>query len=222
MKKIIYTIGLTVLFYSCGKEDSNSAPTIPELVSPTNNQACTDLNLILQWEPSVDTEGDKISYLLEVSNTVSFSQLVLEEVVEETTKSITVTGDAVYYWRVLARDNSGVSSEYSSIYSFYSETEGVENHVPFAASLLEPSLNDNVTIGDVRLQWQAEDLDENEVLTFDVYIGTSENMLQNEAMGIANNYFDVSVTAGTYFWRIDVSDVDGAQAIGQVWEFTVN
>jgi len=222
MKNIIYIIGLTVLFYSCATEDSNNAPTIPELVFPANNQACTDLNLTLEWEPSADSDGDNVSYLLEVSNTISFSSLVLEEVVEQTSKAISVTGDAIYYWRVLATDNSGASSEFSSVYSFYSETEGIENHVPFAASLLAPSQNDNVASGTIRLQWQGEDLDENDVLAFDVYIGSSENMLVKEATDINNNYFDVSLTTDTYYWRIDVKDSNGGEAIGQVWRFTVD
>lgn len=221
MKKIIYIIGLTVLFYSCAKEDANNAPTIPELVFPANNQACTDLNLTLEWEPSVDSEDDQVSYVLEVSNTVSFSQLLLEEVVEESSKSITVTGDAVYYWRVLSKDNSGATSEYSSVFSFYSETEGIENHVPFATSLVSPSQNEDIASGAIKLEWQGEDLDENDVLTFDVYVGISETMLQNEAMGITNEYYDINVTSGTYYWRVDVQDSNGAEAIGQVWQFTV-
>lgn len=221
MKNIIYIIALAVLFYSCATEDSNNAPTIPELVFPTNNQACTDLNLTLEWEPSANSDGDNVSYLLEVSNTISFSSLILEEVVEQTSKAITVTGNTIYYWRVLAKDNSGVSSEFSSVYSFYSEIEGIENHVPFAASLLTPSENDNVVSGTIKLQWQDEDLDENDVLGFDVYLGSSENMLVKEATDISNNYFEVSLTTGIYYWRIDVNDSNGGEAIGQVWQFTV-
>jgi hypothetical protein len=87
---------------------------------------------------------------------------------------------------------------------------------------LAPSQNDNVASGTIRLQWQGEDLDENDVLAFDVYIGSSENMLVKEATDINNNYFDVSLTTDTYYWRIDVKDSNGGEAIGQVWRFTVD
>lgn len=221
MKNYIYIISLTMLFYSCATEDSNDAPTVPELVFPVNNQACTDLNLTLDWNPSVDADGDNLTYVVQVSNSASFSQVVMEAVVEESEKMITVTSNAAYYWRVRATDASGASSDFSNIYSFYSETEGIENHVPFAANMLEPSQNEYVSSGVIRLQWQGEDLDENDLLTYDVYIGSSENMLLNEAMNITNDYFDTSLTAGTYYWRIDVKDATGAQSIGQVWRFVV-
>ena len=63
MKKILYTLVLSTTLWSCGgsggetptppPEPVNNAPTVPTLVSPTNNLLCLDNFLNFEWKGRV-------------------------------------------------------------------------------------------------------------------------------------------------------------------------
>ena len=71
MKKLIYTIALSVVLWSCGGGGGsdtppapvNHAPETPTLVYPTNNLYCLDNVLDFDWQASTDSDsGDVITY----------------------------------------------------------------------------------------------------------------------------------------------------------------
>ena len=226
MKNLLYILLFSAAIVSCGGgsdteiTDENTAPSVPSLLSPANNALCTELTLNIQWQAAIDGEGDALSYLLQVAKDAGFSNIVHASTVSQTSKSFTVDGGESYYWRVKAKD-ALTSSEFSSVYNFYSEGEGVENHIPFSPELVAPAMNGAISKGSVKLEWTATDLDSEDVLSYDVFVGTSSNSLQKEGSNLSDKSYTITLnSANTYYWRVDVKDGNGGVTIGQVWEFT--
>ena len=223
MRKLLYIVLIYGFLTGCSSEsvEDNTAPTIPTLSYPLNNQSCTDVILNLEWATSEDNEGDAVSYLIQVAKDAGFTNLFHESTVMGTSKELTFEINEGYYWRVKALDSQNASSNFSNMYRFYSEGEGTENHVPFAAELIAPLEDSFIVSGEVKLEWSAVDLDKDDVLTYDVFIGTSMESLASEVTNSIDTFCNVNAQSGiTYYWRVDVKDTKGGIAIGQIWEFT--
>jgi hypothetical protein len=125
---------------------------------------------------------------------------------------------------VKATDSKNLSSSYSSVNQFYTEGEGISNHLPFSPILTAPTLNSVVTGTTVTLEWTASDVDTTDTLTYDVYFGTDSASLTL----IASDQTAASLTSPTlsastaYYWNVVVKDGQGGQTIGQVWNFTTD
>ncbi|OYX24316.1 MAG: hypothetical protein B7Z06_09055, partial [Flavobacteriales bacterium 32-35-8] len=153
MKKIGLFILSLVVFSSCssggdgGSDDpspnpvQNTSPTTPGLNYPTNNLVCISNTINFQWNAAVDAQNDAITYQLQVATDNAFTQNLNSSTATALSKQITLIKGKSYYWRVKATDSKNASSSYSAVYNFYTEGEGVVNHVPFAPVLVTPILN---------------------------------------------------------------------------------
>ena len=232
MKRSYLYLVVTFLFtvISCGgggdddfkePEPENTAPTTPTLIYPLNNTVCIDNNVVFEWNASTDAEGNRITYQLELAESSSFSPLLLTENSFGQSKLISLTRGKAYYWRIKAVDSRGAESSYSSVSQFLTEGDGASNHVPFAPSLVAPTLNSEIDGTSTTLSWSASDTDGDD-LTFDVYLDTntdpttlvSEN--QTATTFEANNL----TASSTYYFKIVVKDANGGISIGQIWNFT--
>jgi len=234
MRKFIYTItALSTLLWSCGGGGgdtptptppiTNNAPTIPTTTYPTDNLLCIDNVINFQWNASTDSEGDVITYHIQIAKSNLFSPVEHGFNVSGTTKSTTLDIGTAYYWRVKATD-SKIESSYSTAIKFYTEGVGITNHVPFAPELVSPSLNAIVAGAPTTatLQWTASDVDVSDVLTFDVYFDTLNPPLAVYPNQVATS-FDVDLAASTpYYWKVVVKDGKGGEAVGQVWNFVTD
>lgn len=234
MKKILHPVILGLLIFSCsssgGGEDpiiepekKNSAPSVPTLVYPTNNLLCIDNVLEFKWNKSNDSEGDAITYKIDVSKDNQFSQIDFTSNVSSINKTFTLEKGIAYYWRVKAIDSKNESSNYSSIFSLYTEGVGVSNHLPFAPQLVSPLNNTIETAGDVNLEWTASDANPDDSLTFDVYFGTSNPPIDLVSEDQTETTLNRTVISATnYYWKVIVKDNNGGETIGQIWNFSTN
>ncbi|MEN9908082.1 MAG: hypothetical protein RLZZ540_1231 [Bacteroidota bacterium] len=235
MKNIGLFILSLVVFSSCssgGDEGSNdpspkpvenTSPTIPGLSYPTNNIVCINNTINFQWNAAIDTQNDAITYQLQIATDNAFTQNLNSSVVTVLSKQIALIKGKSYYWRVKAIDAKNASSNYSATYNFYTEGEGVINHVPFAPVLVTPALNSVQTNTTVNLSWTAVDADVNDVLTYDVYFGTSNSLTNKVATAITAKTFSVNTTTATnYYWKVVVNDGKGGTTVGQIWNFKTN
>ena len=231
MKKIIYTLALSTLIWSCGGGGDtpptpavNNAPTVPTLVYPTNNLLCIDNVLDFDWNASTDSDGDAITYQVQVAKDSQFTQLVQTVTEVSTLRTLSLERGIAYYWRVKAVDNKNLSSAYSSTNQFYTEGEGIINHLPFSPKLVSPVLNKIVQTATATLQWTADDVDTSDTLTYDVYFGTDSTLASVTPINqSAISYTTPILTASTsYYWKIVVKDGKGGQTIGQTWNFTTD
>lgn len=234
MKKTAYILLISIVLWSCGGGGGdtpdppaptvNNAPSVPSLVYPTNNLLCIDNVLDFDWNASSDPDGDSIRYQIEVAKDAGFTQIAHSVTESSTLRTLSLEKGVAYYWRVKATDSKNLSSAYSSVNQFYTEGEGVSNHLPFSPTLTAPTLNSVVTETTVTLVWTASDVDTTDTLTYDVYFGTDSASLSL----IASDQTAASLTSPTlsastvYYWNVVVKDGQGGQTIGQVWNFTTD
>jgi len=227
MKKLIYTIVLSVVLWSCGGGSDtpppapNHAPTTPTLVYPTNNLLCIENPVECKWNASTDADQDVITYQIEVAENSSFTQNKQTFNGTSLKQAVSLLEDVAYYWRVKATDSENASSSYSSVYKFYTYGEGIVNYVPFSPELVAPELNSVVQTTTANLQWTADDVDAEDILSFDVYFGTDPTpvTLKSENQSTTNFETPTLDASTTYYWKVVVKDGAGGKATGQIWSF---
>lgn len=232
MKKHIYILVIGFIVISCsGGGDSpspsptptNTAPTIPTLVAPSINKLCIDNSVSFQWDASTDINNDPILYQIQIATDNQFTAVVKSFEGTANTQTISLEKGIAYYWRVKATDSKSLSSKYSSTYSFYTEGVAVVNHLPFAPELLQPTLNSLVNPTVATLNWNAQDVDVNDVLVYDVYFGIDNPPATKVASNITTKTLDVNILAAKkYYWKVIVKDNKGGETIGQIWSFSTN
>lgn len=234
MKNIVY-IGnfiFSILLFSCGSggdgdvtsEPQNTAPTVPVLSSPTNNKLCIDNSVSFQWNVSTDAEKNPIVYQIQVATDNQFTQIVKTTEVSLNNTKIGLDKGKAYYWRVKATDSKNSSSSYSTIYSFYTEGMVQSNYLPFLPQLVTPYYNSTIETTSVTLKWTASDVDVNDSLSYDVYLGATNPPTTKVGNSISETTLNVNslVASYNYYWKVVVKDNRGGETIGQVWTFKSN
>ena len=231
MKKSLYILVFSTIVWSCGGGGGdtptppppapvNNAPSVPTLVYPTNNLLCIDNVLDFDWNASSDPDGDSITYQVQVATDSGFTQLIHTVTETGTLRTLSLEKGIAYYWRVKATDSKSLSSNYSATNQFYTEGDGISNHLPFTPVLVAPSLNAIETGATATLSWTADDVDTGDSLTFDVYFGTDNPPASTVATDQGATTLDVNLAVSTnYFWKVVVKDGQGGETIGQVWNF---
>jgi len=221
MKKLsIFILGL-IVFSSCSGDEENTAPTTPSLTYPSNNLVCVDNAITFQWNASTDAQNDVITYQIQIATDNAFTQNLITSTTTVASKTYTLSKGESYYWRVKATDSKDDSSEYSAVYNFYTESAGVTNHLPFAPVLASPALGSTQTSTSVSLNWTATDADATDVLTYDVYFGTTNPPTVKVASDITSNSFTAPANdSGDYYWKVVVKDGKGGTTVGQIWNFS--
>jgi len=234
MRKIITFVCLSLSLISCGgggsdepapaPEPVNTAPSIPTLVSPTNSKLCVSNALVLEWNASTDAENNPIVYQIQIATDNLFTQIVRTNEGTTRTFSITLEKGKAYYWRVRATDSKNAASAYSTTFNFYTEGIAVINYLPFLPSLIQPEINATILGATASLKWFASDVDASDVLTYDVFLGTTNPPTIKVVDNKGETTFNATSLQATtiYYWRVVVKDNKGGETRGQVWNFKTN
>lgn len=230
MKRLLYLsiVSLVVVACSSGGGDdepevTNSAPTVPTLTAPADNKLCLNTTVVFEWGVATDVNKDAITYQLQVAKDNLFAQIVNTEDVQGSSKSINLEKNTAYYWRLKSTDSKGLSSAYSSTYKFYTSGDAVINHLPFVPELVAPTQNVVLNTSSTTLKWNAADVDVADVLTYDIYFGTTANPTTKIKENSTSKSFDVTLEpTKEYFWKIVIKDNKGGETTGQIWKFKTN
>jgi hypothetical protein len=233
MKNLIYLSIVGLIFISCGggggddpaptPEVKNVAPTIPTLVTPTDNKLCVDNTVAFQWNAATDANKDAIVYQIQVAKDNTFAQIVKTTEASTASQTIALEKNTAYYWRIKATDSKGLSSDYSATYKFYTSGDAVVNHLPFSPEIVEPAINTVLSTTTAALKWNATDVDATDVLSYDVYFGTTNPPTEKIVDNASLKTKDVTLEATKeYFWKVVVKDNKGGETVGQVWKFKTN
>lgn len=247
MKKyllVLSIIGLLIL--SCSKGDDGGGTTSPptvttptpppvpnpgksSLTSPLNNEVCyegqetTDQqsSVPFEWVASSDTD----SYDLIITNQNS-NQVQTIGGITGTSRSVNLNKGIPYQWKIVSRSNDSNVTTNSDTWQFYLEGNGEENHVPFNASITSPSSGStvNATNGTFLLEWEGNDPDQGDVLTYTVYFDSLDGLQtpSSEYTGLSESSLRVNVESGTtYYWRVKTSD-GTSSSFTIVYSFQVN
>ncbi|WP_194768584.1 hypothetical protein [Tamlana sp. I1] len=227
MKNYIYLLILGVSLCSCNQEGwrsvSNSAPSVPEQIYPSDNLLCLEETITFRWEASTDIETKNLEYEVLVATDPGFTDIVQSvQDLMATEVSLTLEENKAYYWKVRSVDGELTKSDYSSTFQFYTEGIGVSNHLPFAPLLISPEMDEMVAGTTATLEWNAKDVDGDD-LTYDVYFGTDATPMAMISENQAETTIDVAITSGeTYHWKVVVADAHNEKTIGSVWSFMAN
>ena len=118
----------------------NSPPLAFSLVEPLNNAVLNIFNPPFCWEESADPDiNDQISYTVLLgehidSVTIIYNGPYMESCFSETMGL--VEDNTIYYWKVIAMDSSGATTENDS--GYYSFIINTANDPPSAATLVAP------------------------------------------------------------------------------------
>jgi hypothetical protein len=98
---------------------------------------------------------------------------------------------------------------------------GAANNPPNTPSAPSPA---NHTIGisvNANLSWAGGDPDAGDIVTYDVYFGTSATppLVSNDQLGTAYDPETLTLNA-KYYWKIIATDSHGAATAGPLWDFT--
>ena len=231
MRKNIYFIVIACSLFSCGggdsssaEENSNTAPTVPTLVAPTNNKLCIDNAVSFEWNASTDAEKNPITYQIQIATDNQFTQIVKTAEGTPNYQNLTLNKGTAYYWRVKATDSKNASGNYSNTFSFYTEAEVVANHLPFLPQLVQPEFNSFINSTTAILKWTAADVDTNDALVYDVYLGTTNPPTAKVGTNLTTTSWTTTTLQATtnYYWKVIVKDNKGGETIGQVWNFKTN
>lgn len=234
MKKVLFICFISFGIWSCGGgEDSennnpttgitNTAPTTPNLASPTNGKLCINNTVDFQWEVSTDAEKDVISYQIQIATDNLFTTIMKTIEGSSTSQTIALEKGIAYYWRVKATDSKNLSSSYSATFSFYTEAVVQANHIPFLPEIVAPLLNSSRDAGTITLKWSAIDTDVTDILSYDVYFDLDNPPTAKVVENKTSTTFDVAtIGLKRYYWKVVVKDNKGGQTIGQVWNFKTN
>lgn len=224
---------ISFITLSCGGGDDdppvpppppvNLAPTkVQTLIYPTADLLCIDNVIGFDWSNATDPENDPIKYRITIATNRGLSQIVKQQLVSNSNIIFTLEKGVAFYWNIIAIDNNNNESAATMTQAFYTSGTGNTNYAPFTAVIIGPEMGSNINAGTISLVWEGSDTDTDDVLTYDLFFGESNNpsLLQAD---IANESFDVNTIAGkTYYWKVNTIDNSGAKSIGQVWEFTTN
>lgn len=232
MKHIIYKLVLfAFVLSSCssggddsggGLEAQDSKPSTPVLIFPSQNQLCITNTLNFEWQASTNEDGSSVIYILEIARDNQFTDKVVDEVLTGLSKVVTLDKGFAYYWRVKARSTKNIESDYTPTSQFYTEEVPNSNHLPFAPSLVQPFLGQTLDNGttSITLEWSGADVD-GDPITFDVYFGKDKDDLSMVAEDASDNSLGVNLDTAdtTYYWRVVVTDDNGASVTGPLWYF---
>ena len=211
---------------SVGEEESNVAPSAPNLLEPENNAHENDTTPLFRWENSIDSEGDSISYTLQIDNEASFTAPLVYENTQITENQYELPtenalSDDLYYWRVGARDMVNPDN-WSKSSTFTIDT------VPPSAPSPQSPLNGAITNDNTpSLRWTVITIENSFPITYELQVDNDNNFLSPEvnAIGLVDNTYTPTYefTDGNYSWRVRARDNAGnAGPWSVVWTFLID
>ncbi|NJB83469.1 fibronectin type III domain-containing protein [Wenyingzhuangia aestuarii] len=229
--KIALICGLGLFVIACGGDKSDEpggtkeeefSPVSAVLLSPEKDEPCNQGNVLenttlskvtFNWNASEHTD----SYILIVKNLTdnSFKQLPSTS----TTATLDLTRGVSYEWYVTSKSENSSETAKSSTWEFYNAAEGTQTHVPYPASLISPVNESTTSSATVLLQWNSSDLD-NDIESYEVYIGTSESSLIKQS-AVQTTELSIVLESNTqYYWKVYTKDATGNISISSVFQFT--
>ncbi len=193
----------------------NSPPVEFALADPPNGSEVALLTPTFAWHPSGDADiGDVVSYRLELGPEVDSLQVVYSGSDTTYTPADSLTDNTTYYWKVLAVDLSGATTENTG--GYYRFISNVENEPPSMVFLVTPSDSSIEITLKPNFYWtEAVDPDPGDMVAYGLYYWLNgvnppdSLMLDTNSVDIASPLEDNS----QYRWAVKSYDNNGARSI---------
>ncbi len=222
---------LGILTVSCSTEPNDSPPEevaenpiSASLVFPEDKTECNEGTIIsdtqsrveFRWESAANTDSYEVIVThAERKDSVSFETM-------DNSQEITIDRGANYEWYVVSNSDLTTVTATSETFSFYNAAASEVHHVPFSAEAIAPENESEVTTtsGQIKLQWEASDIDE-DIKEYEVYFGVDAKNLERISVQ-ASTTLNVDVTIGNdYYWSIKTIDETNNTAVSETFSFSV-
>ena len=209
-------------YHSFRINTENDLPGNFALLSPDSGSMVTDLTPTLHWEVPADADDRRNSSIVSyyVYLDTSLTGTVPDTVGTNSYTASTLLEDALYYWKVVAVDNDGGTTE-SSTWSFW--TNG-ENSAPTAITLLTPTANEQTGLTPTFSWTASSDADLNDSIAYTLRYGTDVSNLTDVSTGTQTTYTptnDLTDNTG-YLWQVLATDLSDATYSTAFSSFIVN
>ena len=207
---------------SCSEEEQaptapgNRAPTRPYLPEPEDSTTYVRETLAVSWEGG-DPDGDIVLYSVQVreGEALVFTGQTIYKTMDT---GLFLLRNQTYTWRVISTD--GLLITEGDWWTFF--TPDYSNEPPYPPANPHPADGavDVLTNGTV-LTWSADDPDTDDVLTYTVFFGKTEDP-EIVAAGLDETSYELtSLDYDTeYFWYVVVTDSHDESTAGPLWSFT--
>lgn len=217
---------LTCLFVlSCGKKNTAIKLNSTELLSPMKNSACTDALPISDEISSVEFKWGAVDkadrYELTVRDQSGANVVV--SATELQILRVELKRNVTYSWFVKATTTNGNGNSESQVWKFHNPGPGASSFAPFPAEAISPYNGQLVKAenGKIELSWRGVDPDD-DIKSYDVYMGTSTQLLLVSTAIVEPALRNVTVTpATTYYWKVVSKDKSNNTAESSVFQFAV-
>jgi outer membrane protein assembly factor BamB len=212
---------------------TNTPPTKPTNLNPANGASGVSVTPTLSWDESTDDDGDDVTYDLYLgTDEENLEEDPVVKVSDLGTNSYTFTTEeslkyeATYYWKVIAKDGRGGETS-GDVWSFKTEV-GPTNTPPTKPTNLNPANGASGVSVTPTLSWDESTDDDGDDVTYDLYLGTDEENLEEDPVVKVSDLGTNSYTftteeslkyEATYYWKVIAKDGRGGETSGDVWSF---
>ncbi|WP_298486649.1 hypothetical protein [uncultured Maribacter sp.] len=227
----LYSIFFLVFISSCTPSSSDPEPEVSiedpvaaTLIFPDDNTECNEGTVLS------DTES-KVVFLWDTSEYTDSYQVVLKNMLTDSivnfdaftnSKEIILERGVSYQWNVISKSIISENTASSETFQFFNAAPGEVNHVPFSAEAIAPENNSLVTAdeGNVNLEWQAIDIDD-DIKDYEVFFGTQDGSLLSQGITNSSSLVVDVISGNKYFWKVKTNDEKGNSSISEIFQFTV-
>lgn len=188
----------------------------PYIKNPTDLKAVkNEKNAItLEW---TDNSDDETGFVIEISDDgISYAESGRTGSDETVFRLDGLLENKMYYFRVYAIGEKGMRSVESPVLQSMTS----EPFCPEVSSLVSPEEGAEEKVLDVILQWKNTTQEYFGTLTYNVYMGTSVDAMEEVAADLTEMTYkpDALEADATYYWRVDAVNNTGVTE-GDVWSF---
>ncbi len=185
-------------------------PAAPVLLFPADNDTGISINPTLRWKQSEFA----ITYHLQLSTDQNFTSFVVNDsTLTDTIKVVNLNNWTTYYWRVRAKNNSGISP-FSNTWKFKTIIP-----LPDKPILNSPANNDsNVSLNPV-LSWSTTLYASAYELAVALDPNFSNIVYSNNNITTTSHQLPTLISYKIYYWRVRGKNYAGAGTYSDVWSF---
>jgi len=204
--------GNTAEIGSSDVKTGNRPPSYFKIISPLNHESDIATDTMLQWEESIDPDGDKVKYFVYLGTSTNTCKMIspVKGLETESFSPLNISEGQTYHFTVVAKDENGAATK---------TNQNVFNTA--ICSAINPFPSDNAS--NVRLEnyltltWESK----NANAKYDVYFGNRQDSLEKIASEIIEKQYTIEkklLIDEIYYWKI-VSKKDGLSLSGPIWSF---
>ncbi len=225
MRKVFLLIStIALLCFGCKKSKPVITPDAASPLLPLKNGVCVEGQIVSESQSLVQFDWT------DAKNATSYEVVIknLSDTITSTHSTdkseiaVPIKRGKAYSWYVISKNNTGNKTANSETWMFYNAGQGISSYAPFPPEILSPSPGAYIsTINSVvALKWQCSDAD-NDIVSYDIYVGMSSNSLSLVSKGQEATAYNYTIPnkGYQYSWKIIAIDSKGNSSESGLYSF---